>query len=135
MQPYEINDICKAAFINLIDVDSRYHGRTYCYFEPYESKSLSKHITIVDKATGFGAVVPLAFKDIPFMDKSMIQRIMSKVFQAVVGFAEKKAQEAKPVDYQKNPLKSKGKLSRLEKIIKNDRYTIELYSWSSIIIG
>lgn len=133
MQLYEINDICKEAFINLVNIDTRYHGRTYCYFEPYESKSLSRHITIVDKQTGFGAVVPLAFKDIPFMDKSMVQKIMSKVFQAVIGFAEKKCQEAKPVDYQLNPLKAKGRKSVLDTIIKNKYVTVEVYSWSNII--
>jgi hypothetical protein len=135
MLPNEINDICKAAFINLVDTDSRYHGRTYCYFEPYESKTLARHITIVDKATGYGAVVPLAFKDIPFIDKAIVQRIISRVFQAVIGFVEKKGQQAKPVDYQKNPLRSNGKTSKLEKIVTTDRYTIEVYSWSIIITG
>lgn len=134
MLPHETNEVCKAAFINLVISDSEYHGRTYCYFEPYESRKMNKHLTLVDKATGFGIVVPLKIEDIPYMDKDIVQRIISKTFGTLVKMAKMKQAEGKPVDYKTNPIKANGHMSRLEHIEKGANVTVEVYSWSRIIV-
>lgn len=134
MLPHEINEICKTAFLNLVISDKQYHGRTYCYLEPYVSRTMAQHITLVDKATGFGVVVPLMPKDIPFMDKDIIQRIMAKVFSTLVNMVKSKADKGKPVDYKNHPIVANGRQCRLERIEKGVNVTVEIYSWSRLIV-
>jgi len=134
MLPYEINDTCKEAFINLVASDSQYHGRTYCYFEPYEHRSKAKHWPLVDKATGYGIVIPLAAEDIQFMDKDVLQRILKKALNPMVQLAVSKTEQSKPVDYSKNPLKAAGRLSKLLHVEKLAKVTVEIYGWSSILV-
>jgi hypothetical protein len=134
MLPNEINEICKAAFINLVKSDSQFHGRTYCFMEPYESRSKTYHITLVDKATGFGVVVPLAPRDIPFMDKEIVQRIMSKVLIAMVNMVKSKPRQGQPVDYQTHPITANGRQCRLDSIERCVNVTVEVYTWSRLII-
>jgi hypothetical protein len=131
----QVNEICEAAFINLVKMDSQYHGRTYCYLAPYESRTGAQHITLVDKATGFGVVVPLKLSNIPFLDKDMIQKIMAKVFSVLVKTAEQKKHEGKPVDYKNFPISAKGHKCRLDHIESNANVTVEIYSWSKLILS
>jgi hypothetical protein len=88
----------------------------------------------VDKATGYGAVVPLSAKSAMLLEKEQMKNIYHKILDGVLLAVEKHKDKAKPVDYKKYPLKAEGRESRLEHVEKKDTVAVEIYGWSKLII-
>ena len=115
MLPQNINNDCKEAFLELIFQTSTYQGRTWCFFMPYRSKKKSYHITVVEKSSGFGTVVPLMPKAIMLLEKENMKDIYYKVLKGLMIAVNKEDLKKTPVDYKKAPLTAGGKTSKFEK--------------------
>jgi len=134
MLPQEMNTICKDAFIELVGNTGIYKEKTFCYFHPFKGKSSEYHITIVEKSTGFGIVIPLSAKAAMLLEKDNMKDIYYKALKGLMVAVDKKAELATPVDYQKQPLKAGGRVSKLERIEKSQNVTVEIFNWSTLLI-
>lgn len=134
MLPQEMNTVCKDAFIELVNQASKFHGRTYCYFHPFRGKNPSYHITVVDKETGYGVVIPLTPKSAMLLDKENMKEVYVKILDGLLLATHKHKQGAKPVDYRKFPIKAEGRECRFETVVNNSDVTVEVYGWSKLIV-
>ena len=129
----ELFEKSKAAFINLLLTNAEYHGRTYCFFAPYETQKLTQHITLIDKLTGFGTVIPMEPNKLAFLEQDDIQRVMGKVCKLLLDLVKAKSQNATPVNYKDNPLQANKRTSKFVSLFKDKRVSVEIYDWSLII--
>jgi len=134
MLPQELNLVCKEAFIELIFQTTKFHGRTYCYFNPFRGRNPSYHITVAEQSTGYAAVIPLTVKSAMILDKAAMKELYGKILNGILLAVEKHKDQAKPVDYKKFPLKAEGRESKLQNIETNEKVTVEIYSWSKLIV-
>lgn len=132
MLPQEMNMVCKEAFLELVNQASEFHGRTYCYFHPFRGKNPSYHITITDRDTGFGVVIPLTVKTAMILDRESIKAVYYKVLQGLLIAVNKHQHAAKPVDYKNHPIKAEGRECRLETVEKFDKVSVEIYGWCKL---
>lgn len=126
-------ELLEDSFISMVFNDKRFHNRTWCFFHPYEGKGLSYHITIADKDTGFGTVIPLSKKALLILKKSDMIEVYQRVLDGVLLAIEKYPEQGKPVDYTAHPMRAGGKDSRFNRTVKNDKVNVDIYNWSSII--
>lgn len=132
MLPNEINVICREAFAEVLKDDSELQGRTWCFIDPFKDKTNNRHLTIADKATGFGSPIRLPAKHLPYMDKDIVKKILVKILDGVKIVIKKAENKGKPVDYQKNPVYAGGKPCMLDKVEHFASSTVEFYTWSSL---
>jgi hypothetical protein len=128
----KVREDCLTAFLELVFQNTQYSGKTFCYFHPFISRQMNFHITVAEKSTGFGIVIPIHAKNMMILEKSHIKDIMHKTMEGLLIAVEKHKDKAKPVDYKKFPLKSQGKFSVYEKIESNQKVKVEIYGWSKI---
>lgn len=134
MLPQEMNVVCQDAFMELIFQNPKFHGKTYCYFHPFRGKNPSYHITVVEQSTGYGAVIPLTAKSAMILEKEGMKEIYNKILDGLLMAAKKHGKKTKPVDYKKFPIQAEGRESRLEKVEKSEKATVEIYGWSKLIV-
>lgn len=132
MQPYEMNDVCKQAFIELVFNHTPFHGRTWCYFHPYKGRKPCYHITVADKSTGFSVVIPLETKNAMLLEKANMKDIFAKTVSAIFSMEKKHPEMGAPVDYAKNPVKVFGKSSKYIGKESNGKVSVEIFDWGRI---
>jgi len=133
MKSYELNEICKDSFLELVSQTESLKGYTYCFFRPFKGKDGNYHITISEKSTGFGTTIPLSLKTISLISKNEIKQIYIKILKGLLIAIEKHKNQAHPVDYVKNPIKANNKYCMLEKVINLNKSQVEVYNWSKLI--
>jgi len=133
MNPESMNKLCRQCFKEVIFENSNYENRAYCYMDPFRGKDMQYHITMVDKATGYGLTLPLDSKACILLEKEHIKALFQKVMQGLLIAVKKHSAKSTPVDYINYPIKANSKRSVFNFTETEEKTSIEFYSWSRLI--